>query len=189
MSNIVVIGLAGAGGGKAADPNGVILLEPMNQFFKGEDVYGGSYNELEAYLFFSRACLEWMQVTGTQRDVIHVHEWQDRIQESHVFKVAAWWEIFMWHLGKFSTPWMSNMTLLHAHYQIGNTPLALVWKDETCSEYVIDTDNKGQIPNQQQTALNIGNLVRFAVSEGGLTFMNGKVEKADLQYIGKVHRL
>lgn len=38
----------------------------------------------------------------------------------------------------------------HAHYQTGNTPLALVWKDETCSEYVIDTDNKGQIPNQQQ---------------------------------------
>lgn len=54
----------------------VILVEPMNQFFKGEDVYGGSYNELEAYLFFSRACLEWMQVTGTQPDVIHVHEWQ-----------------------------------------------------------------------------------------------------------------
>nr|KAJ0209851.1 hypothetical protein LSAT_V11C400188890 [Lactuca sativa] len=101
----------------------------------------------------------------------------------------------------------------HAHYQTGNTPLALVWKDETCSEYVIDTDNKGQIPNQQQVVLevqengelvtsddppvvlgclnaglNIGNLVRFAVSEGGLTFMNGKVEKADLQYIGKVHR-
>ncbi|KAI7731493.1 hypothetical protein M8C21_006294 [Ambrosia artemisiifolia] len=54
----------------------VILIEPMNQFFKGEDVYGGSYNELEAYLFFSRACLEWMQVTGTQPDIIHVHEWQ-----------------------------------------------------------------------------------------------------------------
>ncbi|XP_076898307.1 uncharacterized protein LOC143551850 [Bidens hawaiensis] len=54
----------------------VIFIEPMNQFFKGEDVYGGSYNELEAYLFFSRACLEWMQVTGTQPDIIHVHEWQ-----------------------------------------------------------------------------------------------------------------
>ncbi|KAI3803187.1 hypothetical protein L1987_31336 [Smallanthus sonchifolius] len=54
----------------------VILIEPMNQFFKGEDVYGGSYNELEAYLLFSRACLEWMQVTGTQPDIIHVHEWQ-----------------------------------------------------------------------------------------------------------------
>ncbi|GKV20516.1 hypothetical protein SLEP1_g30631 [Rubroshorea leprosula] len=54
----------------------VIFIEPSNHFFKGRQVYGGSYNELEAYLFFSRACLEWMQVTGTQPDIIHVHEWQ-----------------------------------------------------------------------------------------------------------------
>lgn len=54
----------------------VILIEPANQFFKGQRVYGGSYNELEAYLFFSRACLELMQVTATQPDIIHVHEWQ-----------------------------------------------------------------------------------------------------------------
>ncbi|KAL9230493.1 hypothetical protein vseg_005835 [Gypsophila vaccaria] len=54
----------------------VILIEPTNQFFKGPRIYGGSYDELEAYLFFSRACLEWMQVTGTQPDIIHVHEWQ-----------------------------------------------------------------------------------------------------------------
>ncbi|KAK9269330.1 hypothetical protein L1049_001101 [Liquidambar formosana] len=54
----------------------VIFIEPSNHFFKGKYVYGGSYNELEAYLFFSRACLEWMQVTETQPDVIHVHEWQ-----------------------------------------------------------------------------------------------------------------
>ncbi|CAK7345830.1 unnamed protein product [Dovyalis caffra] len=54
----------------------VIFIEPSNEFFKGEHVYGGSYNELEAYLFFSRACLEWMQVTGTQPEIIHVHEWQ-----------------------------------------------------------------------------------------------------------------
>uniref|UniRef100_A0A5B7BBF4 Starch synthase, chloroplastic/amyloplastic n=1 Tax=Davidia involucrata TaxID=16924 RepID=A0A5B7BBF4_DAVIN len=54
----------------------VIFIEPSNHFFKGQYVYGGSYNELEAYLFFSRACLEWMQVTGTQPDIIHVHEWQ-----------------------------------------------------------------------------------------------------------------
>lgn len=40
----------------------VIFVEPSNHFFKGQCVYGGSYNELEAYLFFSRACLEWMQV-------------------------------------------------------------------------------------------------------------------------------
>lgn len=54
----------------------VIFIEPSNQFFKGQHVYGGSYNELEAYLFFSRACLEWLQVTRTQPDIIHVHEWQ-----------------------------------------------------------------------------------------------------------------
>lgn len=54
----------------------VIFIEPSNHFFKGESVYGGSYNELEAYLFFSRACLEWMQITGKQPDIIHVHEWQ-----------------------------------------------------------------------------------------------------------------
>lgn len=54
----------------------VIFVEPSNQFFKGKYVYGGSYDELEAYIFFSRACLEWMQVTGVQPDIIHVHEWQ-----------------------------------------------------------------------------------------------------------------
>ncbi|GAB4854054.1 hypothetical protein Ancab_022635 [Ancistrocladus abbreviatus] len=54
----------------------VLLIEPSNHFFKGPTIYGGSYNELEAYLFFSRACLEWMQVTGMQPDIIHVHEWQ-----------------------------------------------------------------------------------------------------------------
>lgn len=40
----------------------VIFIEPSCQFFKGQQVYGGSYDELEAYMFFSRACLEWMQV-------------------------------------------------------------------------------------------------------------------------------
>lgn len=40
----------------------VVFVQPDNQFFKGQSVYGGSYNELEAYLFFCRACLEWMQV-------------------------------------------------------------------------------------------------------------------------------
>ncbi|KAL7224817.1 hypothetical protein ACSBR1_026158 [Camellia fascicularis] len=54
----------------------VVFIEPKNHFFKGQYVYGGSYNELEAYLFFTRACLEWMQVTGTQPDIIHIHEWQ-----------------------------------------------------------------------------------------------------------------
>ncbi|KAI3443478.1 hypothetical protein Pfo_000143 [Paulownia fortunei] len=54
----------------------VVFIEPSNHFFKGQSVYGGSYNELEAYLFFSRACLEWLQVSATHPDIIHVHEWQ-----------------------------------------------------------------------------------------------------------------
>ncbi|KAF4390429.1 hypothetical protein G4B88_024435 [Cannabis sativa] len=57
----------------------VIFIQPSNHFFKGKHVYGGSYNELDAYVFFSRACLEWMQVTGTQPDIIHVHEWQTSV--------------------------------------------------------------------------------------------------------------
>lgn len=40
----------------------VLLLKPENHFFLGGRIYGGSYNELEAYLFFSRACLEYLQV-------------------------------------------------------------------------------------------------------------------------------
>lgn len=107
----------------------------------------------------------------------------------------------------------------NAHYQTGNTPLALVWKDENCSQYVIDTDGKGQIPHHQQVALELqgdgklttsddppvvfgclnkefiekselhhGNLLRFSVGDGGLNFLDGKVDKADLQYLGKVNR-
>ncbi|CAA2979024.1 Hypothetical predicted protein [Olea europaea subsp. europaea] len=107
----------------------------------------------------------------------------------------------------------------HAHYQSGNTPLILVWKDENCSQYVIDTDSKGQVPNKQQvvlellfdgklatsddppvifgclnedfiqeTGLQAGNLLRFAISDGGLSFVDGKLEKADLHYLGKPNR-
>ncbi|KAI4336315.1 hypothetical protein L6164_014854 [Bauhinia variegata] len=107
----------------------------------------------------------------------------------------------------------------HAHYQTGNTPLALVWKDENCSQYVIDTDSRGQVPSQQQVVLELqedgklttsddppvvfgcldgsftqqsglqsGCLLRFAVGEGGLVFVDGKLEKADLHYLGNVNR-
>ncbi|PHT57765.1 hypothetical protein CQW23_00128 [Capsicum baccatum] len=107
----------------------------------------------------------------------------------------------------------------HAHYQTGNTPLALVWKDENCSQYVIDTDNKGQVPSQQQVVLELlddgrlatsddppvifgcllgafvqktelhrGDLIKFAIGEGGLVVVNGKLEKADLQFLGKSNR-
>ncbi|KAF5730948.1 hypothetical protein HS088_TW19G00551 [Tripterygium wilfordii] len=107
----------------------------------------------------------------------------------------------------------------HAHYQMGNTPLALVWKDDKCSQYVIDTNSDGQVPNQQQAVLDLqddgklttsddppvvfgcldgemiqksglhsGSLLRFAINEGGLNFVEGKLERADLQYLGKANR-
>lgn len=107
----------------------------------------------------------------------------------------------------------------HAHYQAGITPLALVWKDENCSQYVMDTDSKGQVPNQQQVVLELqedgrlttsddppvvfgcldasfiqqselhsGCLLRFSIGEGGLVLIHGKLEKADLHYLGKVNR-
>lgn len=37
---------------------------------------GGSYNEREAYLYFSRASLEYLAVAGQSPNVIHLHEWQ-----------------------------------------------------------------------------------------------------------------
>ncbi|KAJ8436864.1 hypothetical protein Cgig2_026188 [Carnegiea gigantea] len=107
----------------------------------------------------------------------------------------------------------------HAHYQAGNTPLTLVWKDDKCSQYVIDTDSKGEIPSKQQVVLELqgdgklttsddppivfgcldqdfiqktglqpGNLLRFLINDGGLTFVNGKLEKADLVYQDKPNR-
>ncbi|KAK7302238.1 hypothetical protein RJT34_13123 [Clitoria ternatea] len=107
----------------------------------------------------------------------------------------------------------------HAHYQAGITPLALVWKDENCSQYVMDTDSKGQVPNQQQvvlvlledgklttsddppvvfgnldgsfiqqSGLHSGCLLRFSIGEGGLVLMEGKLEKADLNYLGNANR-
>eukprot|EP00884_Botryococcus_braunii_P005626 jgi/Botrbrau1/15064/Bobra.118_2s0012.1 len=57
----------------------VILLRPdwsACNIFRGSRIYGGAYNELEAYLYFSRACLEFLRVSGRNPDVLHVHEWQ-----------------------------------------------------------------------------------------------------------------
>lgn len=40
----------------------VLLIQPNNHFFKGPAIYGGAYDEMEAYLFFCRATLEKLQV-------------------------------------------------------------------------------------------------------------------------------
>lgn len=57
----------------------VLLLRPdwdVSNIFKGSRIYGGSYNEMEAYLYFSRACLEYLRISGRQPHVLHCHEWQ-----------------------------------------------------------------------------------------------------------------
>ncbi|KAL1541300.1 snurportin-1-like [Salvia divinorum] len=50
---------------------------------------------------------------------------------------------------------LPNNSCRHAHYESENTPLVLVWKDESCSQYVLDTDSNGEIPNQQQVMLEL----------------------------------
>lgn len=55
----------------------VILLKPLDvPFFRGGAIYGGSYNETQAYLMFCRAALEYMAQSGMQPNIIHTHEWQ-----------------------------------------------------------------------------------------------------------------
>ncbi|CAM6102318.1 unnamed protein product [Calypogeia fissa] len=43
----------------------------------------------------------------------------------------------------------------HAHYILGHTPLALVWKDAQCSAYPVDTDSKGNVSAYQQVVLEL----------------------------------
>lgn len=59
----------------------VVLLRPDwsstgSNLFRGSRIYGGSYNEAEAYLYFSRAALELITQSGRSPDIIHAHEWQ-----------------------------------------------------------------------------------------------------------------
>ena len=59
----------------------VILLRPDweetgSNLFRGGRIYGGSYNETEAYLYFCRAALEYLVQSGRRPHIIHAHEWQ-----------------------------------------------------------------------------------------------------------------
>jgi len=57
----------------------VALVRPdwgVSNLFKGDRIYGGSYNEGEAYMYFCRAALEYLLMTGRNPDVLHLHEWQ-----------------------------------------------------------------------------------------------------------------
>ena len=59
----------------------VVLLRPDwdatgSNMFRGGAIYGGSYNETQAYLTFCRASMEYMAQSGRQPNIIHAHEWQ-----------------------------------------------------------------------------------------------------------------
>ncbi|KAH9299396.1 hypothetical protein KI387_031078, partial [Taxus chinensis] len=43
----------------------------------------------------------------------------------------------------------------HAHYELGLSPLSLVWKDQNCSQYVLDTDKMGVVPAHQHIVLEL----------------------------------
>lgn len=48
-----------------------------------------------------------------------------------------------------------GVTLLHmeGHYALGASPLALLWKDASCSRYHLDTDAAGVVPPRQGVTL------------------------------------
>lgn len=55
------------------------LVRPADQnscnIFRGGRIYGGAYNEMEAYLYFCRASLEYLRVSGQQPHVLQLHDW------------------------------------------------------------------------------------------------------------------
>ena len=58
----------------------VILIRPESQncqhIFKGGAIYGGGYNEIEAYLYLCRSALEYLKTYQNSPSIIHLHEWQ-----------------------------------------------------------------------------------------------------------------
>ncbi|GFP84465.1 probable starch synthase 4 chloroplastic/amyloplastic [Phtheirospermum japonicum] len=115
----------------------VVFIEPLNQFFKGQSVYGGSYDELESYLFFSRACLEWLQVSGTQPDIIHVHEWQTGVLP------LLYWD--MYHYLSLKKPRIVLTIHNMEHYgecrseELSNTVSPTYLKETLCSGWLAGT--------------------------------------------------
>ncbi|GLC45319.1 hypothetical protein PLESTB_000309300 [Pleodorina starrii] len=57
----------------------VFLLRPAagtnSNIFRGGRIYGGSYNEMEAYLYFCRACLEYLRASNQHPHVLQLHDW------------------------------------------------------------------------------------------------------------------
>lgn len=51
----------------------------------------------------------------------------------------------------------------HALYELGVTPLVLVWKDAQCSQYLLDTDSQGNVTAYQQVHPFLFGLILFLI--------------------------
>eukprot|EP00850_Spirogloea_muscicola_P012292 SM000079S22410 [mRNA] locus=s79:78003:79786:- [translate_table: standard] len=64
----------------------------------------------------------------------------------------------LWAAYAGPVPYARDGLLLYnrqAHYSLGLTPLALLWKDNQCSRFFIDTDAEGDVPQRQQVVLEL----------------------------------
>jgi hypothetical protein len=66
----------------------VTFIEPSNGFFWRRQFYGAP-DDLERFMFFSRAALEWLLASGKQPDILHLHDWQSAAVVSERRRVAA----------------------------------------------------------------------------------------------------
>ena len=53
----------------------VALLDTESGYFRSRQTIYGGEEEVSSFVYFSRAVAEWLQSTGRQPDVVHVHDW------------------------------------------------------------------------------------------------------------------
>lgn len=82
-------------------------------------------------------------------------EFSCKIFGSNVTKFIA--KPYLPHCDTFCNFWLTPLLCVrvsvvdrHALYELGVTPLVLVWKDAQCSQYLLDTDSQGNVPAYQQ---------------------------------------
>lgn len=44
-------------------------------YFKEGPIYGGPYQQMEAFLFFSKAVMEYLKWSNKQPNILHIHDW------------------------------------------------------------------------------------------------------------------
>mmetsp|Transcript_25344 Transcript_25344/g.63457 ORF Transcript_25344/g.63457 Transcript_25344/m.63457 type:complete len:704 (-) Transcript_25344:737-2848(-) len=139
----------------------VILLKPAakerSNIFVGGKIYGGSYNELEAYLYFCRAALECLRSSGRDPQVLHVHEWQCSAV------AMLYWDLY------FKEGMLKNAKVMLTIHNMDNT-------GECREEEFIATGMKGSLFNTLERAMDertIGhNPERLCLLKGAIVYSN-----------------